>query len=218
MISRLSSKATWRKQRNRKKRTNLGAIALMFALFAMLSIALKSLLQAVYVLLAVPFAIIGALVGHIIMDMTPSYLSIFGMLALAGVAVNDTLVMVDYVNRRRQDGVPLKQAALEAGGRRFRPIMLTSVTTFVGLLPLMMDRSLQAQFLIPMAVSLAFGVLFATTITLYLIPCVLLVGADLGQILVRIRRWYFEPFHQQVVPSEIGTRQDEEVPQDIGIR
>lgn len=179
-----------------QKRTILGAVALLLALFAMLSIALKSLLQAVYVLLAVPFAIIGALLGHIIMDMTPSYLSIFGMLALAGVAVNDTLVMVDYVNRRRQEGVPLQQAALEAGGRRFRPIMLTSVTTFVGLLPLMMDRSLQAQFLIPMAVSLAFGVLFATSITLYLIPCVLMVGDDIRQVVIRVRHWYFAPFQR----------------------
>lgn len=178
-----------------RKRTLLGATALMFALFALLSIALKSLIQPLYVLLAVPFAIIGALLGHVVMDLTPSYLSIFGMLALAGVAVNDTLVMVDYVNRRREQGISLKQAALEAGGRRFRPIMLTSVTTFVGLLPLMMDRSLQAQFLIPMAVSLAFGVLFATLITLYLVPCSLLIGDDIGRGIHAFRNWFFEPFH-----------------------
>ena len=145
-------------------------------------------------MLAVPFAIIGALLGHIFMDMTPSYLSIFGMLALAGVAVNDTLVMVDYINRRRAEGISLRDAALEAGGRRFRPIMLTSVTTFVGLLPLMMARSLQAQFLIPMAVSLAFGVIFATTITLYLIPCSLLMAQDLANAAKKIRTWYFRPF------------------------
>ncbi len=145
-------------------------------------------------MLAVPFAIIGALLGHIIMGMTPSYLSVFGMLALAGVSVNDTLVMVDYINRRRGEGITLLDAALEAGGKRFRPIMLTSVTTFAGLTPLLMDRSLQAQFLIPMAVSLAFGVLFATVITLYLVPCALLMAEDLGQALTRFRRWYFRPF------------------------
>jgi multidrug efflux pump subunit AcrB len=177
-----------------RKKTIIGGAALFFALFALLSIALKSLAQAVLVMVAIPFAIIGALLGHIFMDMTPSYLSIFGMLALAGVAVNDTLVMVDYVNRRRAEGASLRDAALEAGGRRFRPIMLTSVTTFVGLLPLMMDRSLQAQFLIPMAVSLAFGVLFATAITLYLIPCSLMLAQDLTYAFKKLRTWYLHPF------------------------
>jgi multidrug efflux pump subunit AcrB len=116
------------------------------------------------------------------------------MLALAGVSVNDTLVMVDYINRRRSAGVALLEATLEAGGKRFRPIMLTSVTTFAGLTPLMMDRSLQAQFLIPMAVSLAFGVLFATFITLYLIPCALMIADDLRKALTWCREWYFWPF------------------------
>jgi multidrug efflux pump subunit AcrB len=157
------------------------------------------------VMLAVPFAIIGALLGHIIMDLTPSYLSIFGMLALAGIAVNDTLVMVDYVNRRRAEGVDLLTAALQAGTKRFRPIMLTSVTTFAGLLPLMMDRSLQAQFLIPMAVSLAFGVLFATIVTLYLIPCSLMLAQDLGELLSTARNWYFKPFRSTSEPSSTGS-------------
>jgi multidrug efflux pump subunit AcrB len=183
-----------------KKRTILGAVALFCVLYGMLSIPLKSLTQPFFVMLAVPFAIIGALLGHIIMGMTPSYLSVFGMLALAGVAVNDTLVMVDYINRRCGQGVSLLDAALEAGGRRFRPIMLTSVTTFAGLAPLMLDRSLQAQFLIPMAVSLAFGVVFATAITLYLVPCALLTGQDLGQAWARFRSWYFRPF-QRVGPE-----------------
>jgi multidrug efflux pump subunit AcrB len=177
-----------------KKKTILGALALFFTLYGMLSIPLKSIVQPFFVMLAVPFAIIGALLGHIFMGLTPSYLSIFGMLALAGVAVNDTLLLVDYINRRREEGVTLHAAALEAGGRRFRPIMLTSVTTFVGLLPLMMDRSLHAQFLIPMAVSLAFGVLFATTVTLYLIPCALLMAEDIRQVLGQFRSWYFRPF------------------------
>lgn len=177
-----------------RRKTMLGTVLLAFTLYGLLSIALKSLGQPFFVMLAVPFAIIGALLGHIAMGITPSYLSIFGMLALAGVSVNDTLVMVDYVNQRRRSGVSLRQAALEAGARRFRPIMLTSVTTFVGLMPLLMDRSLQAQFLIPMAVSLAFGVLFATVVTLYLIPCCLLIAADCKQALAKCRDWYLRPF------------------------
>jgi multidrug efflux pump subunit AcrB len=127
--------------------------------------------------------------------MTPSFLSVFGMLALAGISVNDTLVMVDYINRRRNEGATLREATLEAGSRRFRPIILTSVTTFAGLLPLMMDRSLQAQFLIPMAVSLAFGVLFATVITLYLIPCALLIADDFWKAITLFSSWYSRPFH-----------------------
>ncbi len=177
-----------------RKRTILGAVALLFTLYAMLSIPLKSLLQPLFVMLAIPFAIIGALLGHIIMGITPSYLSIFGMLALAGVAVNDTLVMVDYINLQRDKGRSLLDAALEAGAKRFRPILLTSITTFVGLTPLLMDRSLQAQFLIPMAVSLAFGVLFATPITLYLIPCAILLAEDFKQSSARFGSWYLRPF------------------------
>jgi multidrug efflux pump subunit AcrB len=179
-----------------KKQTILGAIILFITLYGMLSIPLKSITQPFFVMLSVPFAIIGALLGHIYMDLVPSYLSIFGMLALAGIAVNDTLVMVDYVNRRMGEGKSLKQAALEAGSRRFRPIMLTSVTTFAGLLPLMMDRSLQAQFLIPMAVSLAFGVIFATSVTLFLVPCSLLMADDLKKAAAGFRGWYLRPFRK----------------------
>ena len=138
-----------------------------------------------------------ALLGHMIMGLTPSYLSIFGMLALAGVVVNDSLVMVDFVNQRRAAGMSLLESALEAGGKRFRPIILTSVTTFVGLLPLMLETSLQAQFLIPMAVSLGFGVLFATVITLFLIPCSLLVAQDLGTMFSSAKNWYWKPFKSE---------------------
>jgi len=177
-----------------RRRTIIGSVALLFALFALLAIPFKSLLQPIYVLIAVPFGIIGALLGHIVMGLTPSYLSIFGMLALAGVAVNDALVLVDYINRRCRAGDPLHQAVREAGARRFRPIVLTSATTFVGLLPLLLDRSLQAQFLIPMAVSLGAGILFSTVITLYLIPCALLLSDDMGKRLVLLRNWYLQPF------------------------
>jgi multidrug efflux pump subunit AcrB len=116
------------------------------------------------------------------------------MLALAGISVNNALVMMDYVNQRRADGIPLLQSAIEAGVRRFSPIMLTSVTTFVGLAPMIFDQSLEAQFLIPMAVSMGFGILFTTVITLYLVPCSLLMAADITGHWSRLRQWYLQPF------------------------
>ncbi|MDF1785634.1 MAG: efflux RND transporter permease subunit [Verrucomicrobiales bacterium] len=177
-----------------KRKTIIGSIVLAFTLFALLAIPFKSMIQPIYVLVAVPFGIIGALLGHIIMDVTPSYLSVFGMLAMAGVVVNDSLVMVDFVNRKRAEGLSLGESVRAAGGARFRPIMLTSITTFVGLAPLLMDNSIQAQFLIPMAISLGFGVLFATLITLYLIPCALLLGEDFGTQWSRLCAWYKRPF------------------------
>lgn len=175
-----------------KKRTKIGAIALCFALFTLLAIPFKSVMQPIYVLLAIPFGVIGALLGHMIMGINISYLSIFGMLALAGVVVNDSLVMVDYINRKQAEGLSLREACMKAGPRRFRPILLTSLTTFAGLVPLLMDQSLQAQFLIPMAVSLGYGVLFATAITLYLIPCSLICAEDIGK-LIRSSYSYIYP-------------------------
>jgi multidrug efflux pump subunit AcrB len=117
-----------------------------------------------------------------------SMMSLFGLLALIGVVVNDSLVLVDYVNRQRDSGIDVEEAALKGGGARFRPILLTSLTTFVGLVPLMFETSTQAQFLIPMGISLAFGILFATTITLFLIPINYLLLEDVK----RLFRWLLE--------------------------
>jgi len=177
-----------------RKRTIYGAVALFFALYALLAIPFRSLYQPFFVMLAVPFGAIGALFGHILLGITPSYLSVFGILALAGVVVNDSLVMVDFINRKIRAGEDLFESVIHSGSRRFRPIVLTSVTTFAGLLPILLDRSLQAQFLIPMAASLAFGILFATAITLYLIPSSYLVAEDIRALLRRFRRWYLKPF------------------------
>lgn len=177
--------------------TIIGALLLSFCLYGLLAIALNSMGQPFFVMLAVPFAIIGALLGHLFMGITPSYLSVFGILALAGVAVNDTLVMIDYVNQRRKEGASLQEAALMSGARRFRPIMLTSLTTFIGLVPLMLDRSIQAQFLIPMAVSLAFGVMFATLVSLFLVPTALVFVDDGAKALGAAKRWYFQPFQRK---------------------
>ncbi|MFC5051884.1 efflux RND transporter permease subunit [Rubritalea spongiae] len=161
------------------------AVILTFTLYSLLAIPFKSFLQPFFVMLAVPFGVIGAYWGHIILDIDVSYLSFFGMLALAGVVVNDSLVIVDFINKKVEEGMPLKQAIAESGIRRFRPIMLTSLTTFAGLMPIIFESSIQAQFLIPMAVSLGFGILFATVITLFLIPCAYAVSSDFSSVFKR---------------------------------
>lgn len=170
---------------------------LLLTLYALLAIPFKSILQPLIVLLAVPFGAIGAYAGHMLLDITPSWLSVFGIMALAGVVVNDSLVLVDFINKKRLDGVPLKDAVAQSGVKRFRPIFLTSITTFAGLVPLMFDRAIHAQFLKPMAVSLGFGILFATAITLLLIPAAYLVLEDFKKhILQRFWGWYSSPFRE----------------------
>ena len=130
----------------------------------------------------IPFGLVGAVMGHWIFQEPLSQLSTYGIVALAGIVVNDSLVLVDYINRRRLEGECLIQAVRTAGVARFRPILLTSLTTFAGLTPILLETSLQAQFLIPMAISLSFGVLFATLITLLLVPCLYLALEDFRQI------------------------------------
>ena len=119
---------------------------------------------------AIPFGLVGAIWGHMFMGLDVTLMSMFGLVALTGVVVNDSLVMVDFINRERRIRDNLLAAVRQAGSNRFRPILLTSLTTFFGLVPIMFERSMQAAFLVPMAVSLAFGVLFATFITLLLVP------------------------------------------------
>ena len=133
----------------------------------------------------IPFSIVGAILGHMIMGMNISIMSLMGLLALSGVVVNDSLVLVDWINRRRSEGVPLMDAVRNAGVARFRAILLTSLTTFAGLMPLIFEKSTQAQFLIPMAVSLGFGILFATFITLILVPVCYVLTEDVAQLLRR---------------------------------
>lgn len=141
-----------------------------FAIFALLAIPFRSYTQPLIVMSAIPFGLVGATLGHLVMGMELSMLSIFGMVALTGVVVNDSLIMVDLINIERRSGISLDQAIRDSGIRRFRPIMLTTATTFLGLSPMILERSLQARFLIPMAVSLGFGIVFATAITLLLVP------------------------------------------------
>jgi multidrug efflux pump subunit AcrB len=156
-----------------------------FLIYALMAIPLRSHTLPLIIMSVIPFGLIGAIVGHIIMGIPISILSLCGMIALAGVVVNDSLVLVDYINRSIRKGISLSQAVLRAGSARFRAILLTSVTTFAGLSPLLFEKSLQAQILIPMAVSLAFGVLFATAITLFLVPCLYLILFDLKALFSR---------------------------------
>lgn len=154
----------------------LGFIMVIVLIYALLAIPFKSFGQPLVVMSIIPLAIVGALIGHYIMDLAFSMLSIMGILGLTGIVVNDSLVLVDYINQKRAEGMPIMDAVLTAGETRFRPVMLTSLTTFAGLLPLMLNQSTQAQSLIPMAVSLGFGILFATVITLVVTPVNYLVG------------------------------------------
>jgi multidrug efflux pump subunit AcrB len=156
-------------------------------IFSLLAIPLRSYSQALMIIVVIPFGIIGAVAGHFILGMNLSALSVMGILAAAGVVVNDSLVMVDYVNNARKRGEHLKSAVMHAGAKRFRAIMLTSITTFIGLVPIIFfEVSAQAQIVIPMAISLAFGVLFATIVTLIFIPCLYVIIEDIGMLFRRL--------------------------------
>lgn len=144
--------------------------------FGLMAIVFRSYWQPLLILTAVPFAFSGGLIGHMVMAREVSIMSLLGMIACAGVVINDNLVLIDRINQLRADGLELVNALIQAGQDRFRPILLTSVTTFVGLTPIMMETSSQAKFLIPMVVSLSFGVLLATPVTLILVPLLYMLG------------------------------------------
>ncbi len=160
-----------------------GFLVALLAIYALLAVLFRSYAQPLIIMSAIPFGLLGAVLGHVLMGWDLTLLSMFGVVALTGVVVNDSLIMIDFINRARARGLPLREAVLESGVRRFRPIVLTSLTTFAGLTPMLLERSLQARFLIPMAISLGFGVLFATIITLVLVPVGYLVLADLKRLL-----------------------------------
>ncbi|MDG2306433.1 MAG: efflux RND transporter permease subunit [Candidatus Binatia bacterium] len=159
----------------------------MLVIFALLAIPLGSYVQPLIIMTAIPFGMVGAIFGHLIMNWDLSMFSVIGMVAVSGVVVNDSLVLVDYVNRMRAKGLTPVEAVQQAGMSRLRPIILTSLTTFAGLSPLLAEQSVQAQFLIPMAISLAFGVLFATVVTLVLVPTAYMIVEDANQFLAGLR-------------------------------
>lgn len=161
----------------------------LMVIYSLLAVPLRSYSQPLMIMSVIPFGVIGAAFGHLLLGMDLNTLSIFGIIAAAGVVVNDSLVMVDYVNNARKEGVPLKEAVIFAGTRRFRAIMLTSVTTFIGLVPIVFfETSMQAKIVIPMAVSLSFGVLFATVVTLVLIPSLYVIIEDLRGVFKRKKK------------------------------
>jgi multidrug efflux pump subunit AcrB len=175
-----------RELRDTMKSLGRGFQFALLAVFALLAIPLRSYIQPLMIMSAIPFGLVGALLGHIIQGMDLTMLSGFGFVALAGVVVNDSLILVNYVNRNRRPGVPLHVVVRESGMARFRPILLTSLTTFGGLTPLLLEKSLQARFMIPMAISLAYGVVFATFITLVMIPAEYVILEDIKRLFYRL--------------------------------
>ncbi|MGV6818173.1 MAG: efflux RND transporter permease subunit [Thiotrichales bacterium] len=175
---RYSFQGEQREQKESMSSLRYGMLGVLFMIYALLAIPFRSYVQPFIVMAIIPFSIIGAILGHMIMGKSLSIMSLMGMLALAGVVVNDSLVLVDYINKKRKSGHDLVAAVRAAGAARFRPILLTSLTTFFGLTPLILEKSTQAQFLIPMAISLGFGIMFATLITLIVVPASYLMLED----------------------------------------
>jgi multidrug efflux pump subunit AcrB len=175
----------------------------LLGIFALLAIPLRSYVQPLIIMSVIPFGIVGAVIGHVVMFEKISFPSVMGIVALSGVVVNASLVLVDTVNRLRESGRSLRDAVELAAASRFRPIILTAITTFAGLSPLLFGRSLQAKILLPMATSMAFGVIFATAITLVLVPCSYIIIED------AVRYWSRpRPAGPRAVKSSTGS--DEE--------
>ncbi|WP_405598413.1 MULTISPECIES: efflux RND transporter permease subunit [unclassified Pseudoalteromonas] len=176
-------------QANQQKMFFFGGMILVYILLA---VPLKSYAQPLIVMSVIPFSLTGAIWGHYWFGLDITLMSGFGIIAAAGVVINDSLVMTDYVNQARKTGVSIKNAVIDAGCARFRPILLTSITTFAGVLPIMFETSLQAKFVIPMAVALGFAVMFATLITLILVPCLYIILSDIGEMFKRFFRMIFK--------------------------
>ncbi len=153
------------------------SLALM-GIFLLLASQFRSYIQPVIIMIAIPFGLIGAIFGHLVMGLSFTIVSIFGIVALSGIVVNDALILIDFINRAVRSGVPVEEAVMASGRMRFRPVLLTSITTVAGLLPLLLERSFQAQFLIPMAVSISFGLIAATFLTLLFVPALYLIVRD----------------------------------------
>lgn len=183
-------------------------LAGMMLVYVLLAVPLKSYAQPFIIMSVIPFGLTGAVWGHYFIGIDMSMMSFFGLIAASGVVINDSLVMTDYVNQKRKEGYATLQAVVEAGCVRFRAITLTSITTFVGVLPIMFETSLQARFVIPMAVALGFAVLFATVITLILVPCLYLIFEDFRRMGRAVKHFY-------VPPKEIEQETAGDVPDGI---
>jgi multidrug efflux pump subunit AcrB len=185
-----------------------GAMMALLAIYALLAIPFRSYVQPMIVMSAIPFGLVGALAGHLLLGLELSIMSMMGMVALSGVVVNDSLVLVDATNElHKGQKLPHFEAVAAAGARRFRPILLTSITTFFGLMPMILEPSVQARFLIPMAVSLGFGVMFATGITLLIVPSLYLLVEDLRNVV----RWVREQPTESTDPAPAPARRPVDV-------
>ena len=184
-----------------------GYLLAMMGIFLLLASQFRSYIQPVIVMTAIPFGLIGAILGHLVMGLEFTIVSVFGIVALSGIVVNDSLILIDFINRAVRDGLEFDRAVVESGRARFRPVLLTSITTIAGLFPLLLERSFQAQFLIPMAVSICFGLLAATVLTLLYVPALYLIVGDVRKLILGRRRR----------PEQIG-RRAEESPQLAGDR
>ncbi len=184
----------------------------LLAIYALLAIPFKSYVQPLIVMMGIPFGIIGAVIGHIIMGYGLSVISMMGIIALSGVVVNDSLVLINHANRLREKypDMTARFAATKAAVQRFRPIILTTLTTFFGLTPMMFERSRQARFLIPMAISLGWGILFATMITLILVPCLYLAVEDVAKVLKDTKRAVRKLLKRPVETEWIDVETEEE--------
>lgn len=169
----------------------------LFGIYALLAATFRSYFQPIVVMSIIPFSIVGAVFGHALVGLPLSMISAFGVIALAGVVVNDSLVLVDAANELRQQGLSPLEAVTKAGERRFRPILLTSLTTFLGLAPMILETSVQAQFLIPMAVSLGFGILVATVVVLVFVPVIYLTLED-------VLGWFRRAPREEAPPEGLG--------------
>jgi multidrug efflux pump subunit AcrB len=155
-----------------------GFLFALIAIFGLLAVVFRSYAQPIIIMAVIPFGMVGAVLGHVVMGYDLSLMSMMGVVALSGVVVNDSLILVDAANGFRASGMARREAIVAGGARRFRPILLTSLTTFFGLIPMITETSMQARFLIPMAISLGFGVLLATVICLILVPSAYAVVDD----------------------------------------
>jgi len=155
-----------------------GLLLALLTIYALLAIPFGSYVQPLVIMAAIPFGVVGALLGHLVLGISVGLLSVFGIVGLSGVVVNDSLVMIDFVNENRRNGLGIHESVIDAAKSRFRPIILTSLTTFLGVAPITFEQSLQAQFLIPMAAALAFGIVFATLVLMLVVPALATVQME----------------------------------------
>jgi len=198
------------------KELTTSLIVIVLMMYGLLAIAFKSYAQPLLIMIAIPFALVGMIFGNIVTGVPFGIMSLFGFFAASGVAVNDNLVLIDYVNRLRDKGVGAYQAMLDACVARFRPILLTSVTTFIGITPILFETSAQAQFLKPMVVALAFGVLFDFFLTLMLVPAMYGIGVDITRFFRGLWRGEKQPGLGSTYDPEMALALDDmEISEDI---